>query len=110
MIGGMLRRGTSIGASIGLAVALGAMPGPAGAEDLDPAPPEPRAELACGSDQQACSTGDGAAWCCPVQATGAMVCCGAVAGVCHACDLEQLPDEVRTPVQPPSPADLPRVE
>jgi len=108
MIGGWLRSRAWLG--LALTLALGAVAGLAGAEDPDPAPPGPPAVRACGAGQQSCSAGDGATWCCPVQSTGAMVCCGAVADVCHACDLEQLPDEVQIPIKSPSSADLPRIE
>jgi len=96
--------------AVALALALGTASGRARAEEPEFAPPEASEVPHCGPDLQACSAGDGARWCCPLQSTGAEVCCGAVAGVCHACDLEQLPDRVPSPVQPLTPAELPRVE
>jgi hypothetical protein len=93
-----------------MALQLGWQPVPAAAEDPALAAPEPSESNACGADLQACTTAAGTAWCCPVQASGAHLCCGAVVGVCHACDIEALPDEVHSPVAVPIPGELPRAE
>jgi hypothetical protein len=108
----MTTRRTRIAAILLTALLLGfqSLPVPAGAEDSEPAPLEAGEANSCGADLQACSAGDSAAWCCPIQASGAYVCCGAMAGVCHACDVDELPDDRQVPVQVPTPADLPHAE
>jgi hypothetical protein len=85
-----------------VAFLLGLAPGQAGAEDEEPAPPAPPASSdpdadACRAEHQKCSAGDGATWCCPLQSTGAHVCCGAVANVCHACDVDDHGVEIPVP-------------
>jgi hypothetical protein len=105
-----MKRCTPLAAILVVVLQLAWPPLPAGAEDPEPAAPEPIEANACGADLQACTTAVGDAWCCPVQASGAYLCCGAVAGVCHACDVEALPDEVQSPVEVPIPSELPRAE
>jgi hypothetical protein len=85
-------------AALTVTLALALLPGSAAGENgAEPPPTASEPAHPCLADQQQCSAGPDATWCCPRESNGAYVCCGAVAGVCNACDVDDPGDELPPP-------------